>query len=256
MEAVAARTRPSRARRAELRRAVPALRLPLDETPTQCRALPRLDREAVRGRGRPALPRAVGVGLDEARRWDVARLFRAPQWDPQFPGRSGCSRRSRRRSPGSASTCAAGEHPPRRRGAAASRARAPSARRSRCRDRVMLVIKPMGGADDWRALFHEAGHAEHFAHTSRDLPMEERRLGDNAVTEGWAMLLEHLVDDPAWLDAAPGHPAAATSSPPRARQAALLRAPLLREAPVRARAARVGRRGRGAPRYVELLGDA
>ena len=23
--------------------------------------------------------------------------------------------------------------------------------------------------------------------------MEEKRLGDNAVTEGWAMLLEHLV---------------------------------------------------------------
>src|SRR5205814_1427913 len=28
---------------------------------------------------------------------------------------------------------------------------------------------------------------------------EERRLGDNAVTEGSAMLLQHLTDDPAWL---------------------------------------------------------
>ncbi len=65
-------------------------------------------------------------------------------------------------------------------------------------ERVMLVIKPMGGPDDWHALFHEAGHAEHFAHTSGSLPMEARRLGDNAVTEGWAMLLEYLVDDPAW----------------------------------------------------------
>jgi hypothetical protein len=64
----------------------------------------------------------------------------------------------------------------------------------------MLVIQPMGGADDWRALFHEAGHTEHFAHTSPDLPMESRRLGDNAVTEGWAMLLQHLVDEPAWLN--------------------------------------------------------
>ena len=64
--------------------------------------------------------------------------------------------------------------------------------------RVMLVIKPMGGPDDWHALFHEAGHAEHFAHTSPSLSMEARRLGDNAVTEGWAMLLEYLVDDPAW----------------------------------------------------------
>ena len=42
----------------------------------------------------------------------------------------------------------------------------------------MLVIQPIGGADDWRALFHEAGHTEHFANTSRDLAVEEKRLGD------------------------------------------------------------------------------
>src|SRR5438034_1083733 len=66
-------------------------------------------------------------------------------------------------------------------------------------DRVVLVIQPIGGPDDWRALFHEGGHTEHFAHTSRDLSMEEKRLGDNAVTEGWAMLLQHLTDEPAWL---------------------------------------------------------
>jgi hypothetical protein len=61
------------------------------------------------------------------------------------------------------------------------------------------VIQPMGGPDDWHALFHEAGHTEHYAHTSADLPVEARRLGDNAVTEGWAALLELLVDDPVWL---------------------------------------------------------
>jgi hypothetical protein len=66
-------------------------------------------------------------------------------------------------------------------------------------ERVVLVIKPQGGPDDWRALFHEAGHTEHFAHTSSSLSVEERRLGDNAVTEGWAMLLEHLTIDPVWL---------------------------------------------------------
>ena len=64
----------------------------------------------------------------------------------------------------------------------------------------MLVIQPIGGVDDWRALFHEAGHTEHFAHTRADLPVEERRLGDFAVTEGWAMLMEHLVQDAAWLN--------------------------------------------------------
>ena len=65
--------------------------------------------------------------------------------------------------------------------------------------RVVLVMKPMGGAADWGALFHEAGHTEHFANMSADLSVEARRLGDNAVTEGWAFLLEHLVNDPAWL---------------------------------------------------------
>jgi hypothetical protein len=29
--------------------------------------------------------------------------------------------------------------------------------------------------------------------------MESKRLGDNAVTEGWAFLFEHLVDNPEWL---------------------------------------------------------
>jgi hypothetical protein len=66
--------------------------------------------------------------------------------------------------------------------------------------KVMLVIQPIGGVDDWRALFHEAGHTEHFAHTSADLTMEDRRLGDNAVTEGWAALLEHLTSDSPWLN--------------------------------------------------------
>ena len=32
--------------------------------------------------------------------------------------------------------------------------------------KVMLVIQPIGGKDDWAALFHEAGHTEHYAHTS------------------------------------------------------------------------------------------
>jgi hypothetical protein len=66
--------------------------------------------------------------------------------------------------------------------------------------RVVLVMKPQGGPDDWRALFHEAGHTEHFAHTDASLSPEERRLGDNAVTEGWAMVLEYLTTDPVWLE--------------------------------------------------------
>src|SRR5206468_1713949 len=66
--------------------------------------------------------------------------------------------------------------------------------------KVMLVIQPIGGKDDWEALFHEAGHTEHYAHVSESLPLEARRLGDMAVSEGWAMLMEHLVTEPAWLN--------------------------------------------------------
>jgi hypothetical protein len=64
----------------------------------------------------------------------------------------------------------------------------------------MLVINPHGGQDDYRALFHEAGHAQHFAHTDRGLAFAQRGLGDNSVTEAYAFTLEHLVYNPAWLE--------------------------------------------------------
>jgi hypothetical protein len=70
--------------------------------------------------------------------------------------------------------------------------------------RVVLVMLPQGGQDDYRALFHEAGHAEHFASMPAGLPAEDRLLGDNAVTEGFAFLFEHLLADPAWRRACMG----------------------------------------------------
>ncbi|MGH2996610.1 MAG: hypothetical protein ACRDM9_09880, partial [Gaiellaceae bacterium] len=123
-------------------------------------------------------------------------------------------------------------------------------------ERVMLVIQPMGGPDDWRALFHEAGHTEHYANTSPDLTMEERRLGDNAVTEGWAMLLQHLTDEPAWLTRRLDFP----RPDEFAREGAIgllyfvrrYSAKLLYEIEFHAAADPTTMRGR----YVELLGDA
>lgn len=64
---------------------------------------------------------------------------------------------------------------------------------------VYLVINPHGGHDDYRALFHEAGHAQHFAHVDASLPFAHRGLGDNSITEAFAFLLEHLTHSPAWL---------------------------------------------------------
>ena len=64
---------------------------------------------------------------------------------------------------------------------------------------VYLVLRPHGGASDWRTLLHELGHALHFAYTRPDLPFEYRWAGDHSVTEGYAMLLDHLMQDRGWL---------------------------------------------------------
>jgi hypothetical protein len=147
----------------------------------------------------PLFRARIGVGLAEAKRWDVGRLFRAPEWDPAFP--------ADRMLPALEGTLAdlgidlyAQENVE-----LDVEKREKKTPRAFCApievpQRVMLVIQPIGGVDDWRALFHEAGHTEHYAHTNAGLPVEDRRLGDFAVTEGWAMLMEHLVQDAAWLN--------------------------------------------------------
>ncbi len=66
-------------------------------------------------------------------------------------------------------------------------------------DEVYLVIYPHGGPDDWSAFLHELGHALHFGYTRRDIPVEFRRMGDNSLTEGLAILLDHLLLSPRWV---------------------------------------------------------
>jgi hypothetical protein len=64
---------------------------------------------------------------------------------------------------------------------------------------VWLVIRPRGGHDDYNTIMHEAGHAEHFAHTRPDAPFAFRHLGDNSVTEAYAFLFANLTRNPSWL---------------------------------------------------------
>lgn len=171
---------------------------PLEELRSQCERF-LADTEALHVERLDRVLRSrLGIGLEEAGTWDVPRLLRSDRWDEGFPaerllpaleatlGELGIDLRRQpnveldlepRPNKDPRAFCAPIEVP----------------------GRVVLCIKPIGGVDDWRALFHEAGHTEHFAHTSARLPFEARRLGDNAVTEGWAFLLEHLVTDPAWL---------------------------------------------------------
>jgi hypothetical protein len=170
----------------------------LDDLADGCRAVLEETAQLWSRAGDDLFRRGAGVGLDEAERWDTPRVFRSPEWDKHFPEAQmipaleatladlGIDLRSqanvhldveRRPLKSPRAFCSPIEIP----------------------EKVMLVIQPIGGHDDWKSLFHEAGHTEHFAHTSPDLRMEERRLGDNAVTEGWATLFQRLTDDPGWL---------------------------------------------------------
>jgi hypothetical protein len=141
----------------------------------------------------------LGIGLSEARPWDVPRLLRAPQWDSAYPpDRMLPALESSLQDLGIDLRGQANVH-------LDIESRPGKSPRAFCAPidvpgRVMLVIQPIGGRDDWSALFHEAGHTEHYAHTSASLPVEAKRLGDMAITEGWAMLIEHLVTDSAWLN--------------------------------------------------------
>jgi hypothetical protein len=66
-------------------------------------------------------------------------------------------------------------------------------------DEIKLVIMPVGGHDDYAALFHEGGHTEHYAFVNRNLAVEYKRLGDNSVTESFAFLFEYLTQNEEWL---------------------------------------------------------
>jgi hypothetical protein len=145
-----------------------------------------------------ALRSRVGLPLDAAGPQDVSRLWRAPEFDTAFA--------ADRALPALRGTLEGmGIHLDRQPNIELDiESRPGKIPRAFCApilvpDRVMLVILPQGGHDDWLALFHEAGHAQHFGHMSRMLPAEDRVRGDNGVTEGWAFLFDHLVTTPAWL---------------------------------------------------------
>lgn len=148
----------------------------------------------------PVLESELGVGFDRLRRSDMAAFFRAPSLDAGFPA-DGLIGSLDRTLHGMAIgrervTVDAEERPTKSPRAFCAPVRVP--------DEVHLVIAPHGGRDDYEALFHEAGHALHFSHVRRELPFEQRCLGDSSVTEGYAFLLQHLVADPGWLQSTLG----------------------------------------------------
>ncbi len=141
----------------------------------------------------------IGVAPPDAGRSDLAYLFRSPQFDAYFT--------SERLIPALTETLLPlGVNLQRQKNVRLDvEPRPQKSPRAFCApivipDEVMLVINPHGGQDDYAALFHEAGHTEHFAHADRVLPFAARGLGDNSVTEAFAFLVEHLTYDAAWLE--------------------------------------------------------
>lgn len=145
----------------------------------------------------PELQRTLGFGFRELSRSDLPRFFRACDQDAVFPaGRLVDSLLETLRGLGIGDqrnvVLDVETRPNKSPRAFCAPVRVP--------DEVYLVIAPVGGRDDFEALFHEAGHTEHYAHVAPELPFEFRFLGDNSVTEAFAFLLEHLVEDPVWLE--------------------------------------------------------
>jgi hypothetical protein len=146
----------------------------------------------------PELERVLGTPLAATRRCDLGRFFRAPDLDSEFP--------SARLIESFARTMAGlgldldsqpnlvldvEDRPTKTPRAYCAPVRVPQ--------EVYLVVPRVGGREDYTALFHEGGHAEHYANVDPELPAEFRHLGDNSVTESYAFLLQHLTEQAAWL---------------------------------------------------------
>jgi len=142
--------------------------------------------------------KGLGIEPREATRADALALFRAREFDQFFPaaemepairrqvGEMGIDPTAKGRV-----LFDTGEREGKRSRAFCAAVRVP--------DEVYLVLRPHGGQTDWNTFLHELGHALHFAYMRPDLPMEYRWMGDNSVTEGYAMLFDHLMQDAGWL---------------------------------------------------------
>jgi hypothetical protein len=146
----------------------------------------------------PELRHTLGVGLGAMRRADLPRFFRAPDLDELFPGPALLPGfRATMRGLGFDVEAQPGvvldvePRPKKSPRAFCAPVRVPH--------EVYLVLSPVGGRDDYSVLFHEAGHTEHYANVDPALPFEFRYLGDNAITEAFAFLFQHLIEDQGWL---------------------------------------------------------
>lgn len=147
---------------------------------------------------RSALRTAFGIKPSEAKRSDALALFRASEYDDAFPGSEMEAVVRRQVTEMGIDPTARGriifdlgEREGKRSRAFCSPVRVP--------EEVYLVLRPHGGQSDYNTFLHELGHALHFGYASPDYPFEFRWLGDNSVTESYAMLFDHRMQDKGWL---------------------------------------------------------
>ena len=144
------------------------------------------------------LRKSFGIKPSQAKRSDALALFRASQYDDAFPGNQMESVIRRNVTEIGIDPTAngriifdVGDREGKRSRAFCSPVRVP--------EEVYLVLRPHGGQSDYNTFLHELGHALHFAYASPDYPFEFRWLGDNSVTESYAMLFDHRMQDRGWL---------------------------------------------------------
>ena len=142
--------------------------------------------------------RSLGVPVSEVTRADALTLLRAREFDQFFP--AGTLEASVRRqvaemgidpTAGGRVVFDTVEREGKRSRAFCAPVRVP--------EEVYLVLRPHGGQSDYTTLLHELGHALHFGLTRADYPFEFRWMGDNSVTESYAMLFDHRMEDRGWL---------------------------------------------------------
>ena len=144
------------------------------------------------------LKKSLGIKQSEAKRADGLALFRASEFDDAFPANEMETVMRRQVSEMGIDPTAdgriifdVGERDGKRSRAFCSPVRVP--------EEVYLVLRPHGGQSDYNTFLHELGHALHFGYASPDYPFEFRWLGDNSVTESYAMLFDHRMQDRGWL---------------------------------------------------------
>jgi len=144
------------------------------------------------------LKKSLGIKPAQAKRSDALALFRAAEFDDAFPGtametviRRQVSEMGVDPTAGGRIIFDIGDREGKRARAFCSPVRVP--------DEVYLVLRPHGGQNDYNTMLHELGHALHFAYARADYPFEFRWLGDNSVTESYAMLFDHRMQDAGWL---------------------------------------------------------